>query len=307
MFRSFSIQRILLISVFLFWFSSCKKEDESLPADEIRTNCRQGVSPVKKVLFIGIDGCRTDAFLSAHSPGIDSVLVHAYFNGYCDRGPNTVSAPGWSTLLHGVFPAKHGVTSNDFPPTNYAQWPDIFPYLRQWNAALSLATVSHWDNFLRITTEEDYALPVNTDAEVRDQAIYLLNECTPDMLLLHFDDVDAAGHDDGFSPSVGSYMQAIRQTGIYIADIMQVVEAREQQYGEEWLVWIVTDHGGTGTGHGNQDNIPETRYVFLAGRLPGKPHTLLPSATNADVLPTTMHYFGADSLIPSGTDGIVLF
>lgn len=301
------MNRYLVLALLLLTFvSSCKKEEE-LPADEVRTNCRQGISPVKKVLFIGIDGCRTDALLAANSPGIDSLLANAYYNGYCDRGPYTVSGPGWSTLLHGVFPAKHGVTSNDFPPTNYAQWPDMFSYLRQWNAGLSLATVSHWDNFLRISSEEDYALPVNSDAAVRDQAIYLLNECTPDMLLLHFDDIDAAGHDDGFSPAVPSYMNAIRQTGIYIADIMQAVTTREQQYGEEWLVWLVTDHGGRGKGHGGQDDLPETRYVFLVGRLPGKLYTVLPSATNADVLPTSLHYLGADSVIPSGTDGVVLF
>ena len=287
--------------------SSCKKEDEPLPADEIRSNCVTGVSPQKKVLLIGIDGCRTDALLAAHSAALDSLMAHAWFNGYCDRGPFTVSGPGWSTILHGVFPDKHGVTSNDFPPTRYDEWPDMFHYLRLWNPNLSLATVSHWDNFLRISSQEDYALPVSSDAEVRDQALYLLNNCTPDVLLLHFDDVDAAGHDDGFSPNVPAYMQAIRQTGEYVNDIMQAVQAREQQYGEEWLVWVVTDHGGNGTGHGGQDNLPETRYVFLMGRLPGMPYTSLPSASNADVLPTTMHYLQADSLIPAGTDGQILF
>ena len=34
--------------------------------EEVKTDCKPGTNPVKKVLFIGYDGCRTDAMLAAN-------------------------------------------------------------------------------------------------------------------------------------------------------------------------------------------------------------------------------------------------
>ncbi len=277
--------------VFIFFtaliFSGCQKDD--LIPGEVRTNCVNGISK-QKVLFIGLDGCRTDALLQADAPAFTSLMEHAYVNLHCDRGPYTESAPGWSTLLHGVYPAKHGVTTNDVPDLNYGKYHDLFYYMRQFNSGFSLAEVSHWDYFLRITTNEDFALNVSSDEQVKNKALYLLSECVPDVLLLHFDDIDEAGHSGGFSPANPSYINAIRQTGLYVFKLMQVVEAREQAFGEEWMVIIVTDHGGNGTEHANQDDVDATRYVFEIIRLPGLSRHDVEVARNVDIMPTILKY-----------------
>lgn len=297
----FSFLVITLVSL-----SQCKKE-ERLNPDEIKNNCRNETSLVRKVLFIGIDGCRTDAFLVAKSATFDSLMAHAYVNFNCDRGPCTVSAPGWSTLLHGVFPSKHGVTSNDLSNLNYGMYHDLFYYMRQANPDFSLATVSHWDNFLRLTTNEDYAQNVATDGEVKDKALYLLESCVPDVLLLHFDEVDDAGHQSGFSPGNAEYINAIRKVEGYTSEIMQSIQMREQTYGEEWMVVIVTDHGGEGTSHGGQDHLDVTRYVFEIVRLPGASRTDIPIATNVDIMPTILKYMNVSVEPAWSLDGSSLF
>lgn len=294
------------LSSSLLFHSACKKEEELNP-DEIKSNCRNGVSLVHKVLFIGIDGCRTDALLAAKSSAFDSLMAHAYVNLHCDRGPYTVSAPGWSTLLHGVFPAKHGVTSNDLCHLNYGMYHDLFYYMRQANPDFSLAEVSHWDNFLRLTTNEDYAQNVATDAEVKDKALYLLQSCVPDVLLLHFDDIDHTGHQSGFSPDNSDYINSIVQTGYYTAEIMQRIQSRELIYGEEWMVIVVTDHGGSGTSHGGQDDVDVTRYVFEIVRLPGIIRTDIPTAANVDIMPTILKYMNVLVEPSWALDGSPLF
>lgn len=298
---AFSILVITIVAL-----SNCNKED-GLSPDEIRDNCRTGVSSVRKVLFIGIDGCRSDAFLAAKSAPFDSLLAHAYVNFHCDRGPYTVSAPGWSTLLHGVFPAKHGVTSNDLSDLDYGMYQDLFFYLRQANPDYNLATVTAWDNFLRMTTNEDYAQYVDSDSEVKNQALYLLQSCVPDVLLLHFDDVDYVVHQSGFSPGNPAYINAIQRVEGYISEIMDAIESREQTYGEEWMVVIVTDHGGEGTSHGGQDDVEVTRYVFEVVRIPGATRTDIPVAANVDIMPTILKYMDVAVAPAWSLDGSSLY
>lgn len=290
----------------LLAIGSCKKEDTGL-GNEIKTNCVNGISTTRKVLFIGVDGCRTDALLQAASPAFDSLMAHGYVNLHCDRGPYTVSCPGWSTLLYGVFPAKHGVTSNDIEGHSFGAYHDLFYYMRQSNPSYSLSVVSHWDNFLRLTTSEDYAVAVATDEEVKNKALYLLNSCVPDVLVLHFDDVDDAGHTYGFSPADTNYIGAIEQTGRYVTDIMNAVATREQTYNEEWMVVVVTDHGGSGTSHGDQDNLEETRYVFEIIRLPGLNRVEVTTASNTDIMPSMLKYMGIPIQPSWNLDGAPLF
>jgi predicted AlkP superfamily pyrophosphatase or phosphodiesterase len=80
------------------------------------------------VIFIGWDGVRSDALQLANTPNLDSLIGHSIHSFHVDRGPHTVSTPGWSTILHGVWPEKHGLTENSFRKNRYETYPDIFIY-----------------------------------------------------------------------------------------------------------------------------------------------------------------------------------
>jgi predicted AlkP superfamily pyrophosphatase or phosphodiesterase len=256
---------LFIISSFL----TCSCGDKFQPKKEIRTDCVIGSEPVRKVLIVGWDGVRTDALFAAHTPCIDSLLNHSYYNWSTDRGEYTVSVPGWSTILHGVWPSKHGLTDNTFSSNNYESYTDIFTLAKQLKPNLSVATLSNWDDFLRITENENYAQRFDSDRDLKDDAVKLLNSCTPDIMVLHFDNPDAFGHDSGFSPINQEYLNAISISDAYLSEIMMTIEQRESFYNEEWLIVISTDHGGEGTGHGNQYDLPQTRFVWSILRKPG--------------------------------------
>ena len=104
-------------TVLFFWgviiiASGCV--DKFKPKKEIRTECPEGVEAQKKLLFIGWDGVRSDALIAANTPNLDSLFGQAIYSFNVDRGPYTVSTPGWSSILHGVWPSKHGLTENSF-------------------------------------------------------------------------------------------------------------------------------------------------------------------------------------------------
>jgi predicted AlkP superfamily pyrophosphatase or phosphodiesterase len=295
---------LFIISSFL----TCSCGDKFQPKKEIRTDCFIGSEPVRKVLFVGWDGVRTDALFAAHTPCIDSLLNHSYYNWSTDRGEYTVSVPGWSTILHGVWPSKHGLTDNTFSSNNYESYTDIFTLAKQLKPNLSVATLSNWDDFLRITENENYAQRFDSDRDLKDDAVKLLNSCTPDIMVLHFDNPDAFGHDSGFSPINQEYLNAISISDAYLSEIMMTIEQRESFYNEEWLIVISTDHGGEGTGHGNQYDLPQTRFVWSILRKPGMNGPIeIPMVNSVDLLPTMLNWLNIPLQSNWNLDGVILF
>ena len=72
------------ILILLCFFSSCA--DRFNPRKEIITTCKPGTEAVRKVLFIGLDGVRTDALQLADTPAIDSLIQHSFVSWNTDRG-----------------------------------------------------------------------------------------------------------------------------------------------------------------------------------------------------------------------------
>ncbi len=294
------------IAVLVFSIAACA--DHFNARKEIFTHCVPGTEPIRKVLFIGIDGLRTDALQTANTPGMDSLVQHAYVCWNTDRGPYTVSVPGWSSILHGVWPAKHGLTENSFRKSKYKDFPDLFTLAKQFKPTLSVATLSHRDDFLKITSNEDFAQRYTSDKALYYAAIDKLTGCCPDMMTLHFDDTDHSGHSYGFSPSVPEYITAIEQTDIYVQGLMDAIHYKEITYGEEWMVVLTTDHGGEGTGHGGQDELQQTRKVWSIVRIPTLNSPVQqPQANSVDLLPTMLSWMGIATENIAGLDGIKIF
>jgi predicted AlkP superfamily pyrophosphatase or phosphodiesterase len=179
------------------------------------------------VLFIGLDGVRSDALQLADTPAMDSLIQHSFVSWNTDRGPYTVSVPGWSSILHGVWPEKHGLTENSFKKNQYDNYPDLFKRAKCIKPDLSLATLSHWDDFLKITSSEDFAQRYETDLSLFNASKDKLMSCCPDIMLLHFDDPDHAGHTYGFSPNCTEYIKAIETMDEYILGLMEIINSRE--------------------------------------------------------------------------------
>ena len=90
-----------------------------------------------------------------------------------------------------------------------------------------------------------------------------LEGCNMDVVFVHFDDVDHAGHARGFHPDIPQYIAAIEGVDAYLTPILNAVYEREANNNEDWLIIVSTDHGGIITGaHGLQDYNTEVTRVF---------------------------------------------
>src|SRR5262249_39583094 len=104
----------------------------------------------KKVLFIGIDGTRFDAIERARTPNLDGLMQEGIYSPTClilgDRYKknDTVSGPGWSSILTGVWADKHGVQNNGFAGSNYAEFPHFFARLKESRPQARTVSLVTW-------------------------------------------------------------------------------------------------------------------------------------------------------------------
>jgi len=92
---------------------------------------------VQKVLLIGIDGVRPDALKLAHTPYLDGLIRNGAFAydtqilGERYLLNDTVSAPGWASILTGVWADKHGVHHSTFRGANLGRYPTFLERLKR--------------------------------------------------------------------------------------------------------------------------------------------------------------------------------
>jgi predicted AlkP superfamily pyrophosphatase or phosphodiesterase len=193
---------------------------------------------------------------------MDALIVSGKRYIGVERGPHTVSAPGWTAILTGVWSDKHGVTDNSYEGSNLGSYPDLFTRLRNtYSCARLCYSNSHPIVSTGLLSAADQGTVTNDDERALQEALRLLDQCKPDVLFVHLDDIDAAGHDSGFSPDNPDYIEHISDADRQVGMIVQAFEATYPEH--QRLIVLATDHGGEGKSHGGKDNNPNVTKVFL--------------------------------------------
>ena len=142
--------------------------------------------------------------------------------------------------------------------------------------------------------------------------------------------VDGVGHKYGFGLHIPEYVKAIEAVDTCIGDLLKKLENRKN---EDWLICLITDHGGTARTsmpfdmkigfdstpqyhkgvsqlplkgiHGM--NIPQHRNIFfcLAGANL-QAGEILPAPRQIDLVPTILHHLGCVNLEEFELDGQVV-
>ncbi|PSL44378.1 type I phosphodiesterase/nucleotide pyrophosphatase [Chitinophaga niastensis] len=219
-------------------------------------------APQRKVLLIGIDGCKANALKAATAPNIQALLPHAVYSYDALTQPPTWSGPGWSSMLTGVWGNKHGVSDNSFSGSNFSQYPMIFKYIKATRPSLRTISIVSWPPINdKIVNNADVTITANdNDQAVKDSAVAHLASDNPDVMFVDFNGVDDAGHKFGFDTSVPQYLQAITKIDDYVGSIIQALGKRNNIDKEDWLIILSTDHGGNMAGHGG--NSYEEQNIF---------------------------------------------
>ncbi|MCP4438486.1 MAG: DUF4983 domain-containing protein [Aureispira sp.] len=220
----------------------------------------------KKLLLIGIDGCRGDALIVANTPNLDSLMSTGLYTTHARTITPTYSASGWSSMLTGVWNTKHRVINNLFIPNDVEHYPHFFNYIEEHNTALNTVSISQWAPInSKIIDKVDYKVSPKSGAAVAEEAIQQLQKDDLDAMFLHFDDVDHAGHISGFSPYNSRYIYKIEKVDSLIGRVLKQLRDRPNLNQEDWLVMVSTDHGGINISHGGPTTIERTTFLILNG------------------------------------------
>ncbi|MCO8125513.1 alkaline phosphatase family protein [Stieleria sp. TO1_6] len=268
--------------------------------------------PTKHVLVIGIDGTRADALNAADTPHLDALIKrgrlweNTQILGDRPTENDTVSGPGWSSFLTGVWADKHGVQDNRFAGNQLDQFPHFFSYIRQRYPAARLGSFVDWAPIQQYIVRDadvdvcfeshgagEYA---KSDKKLADAAAAFLRQPESDVAMVYFGAADETGHANGFHPSIKAYTDSIATIDQRVGEVVAAMLSRENYESEDWLVIVSTDHGGRGTGHGGGHEVPEIRQTWMivsGSAVVVKPNDIEPTYV-VDVATTALKHLGID-------------
>ncbi|WP_300665348.1 alkaline phosphatase family protein [Fluviicola sp.] len=280
----------------------------------------QDADDTYKLLFIGVDGVRSDALqqqiTNGNAPNIKSIF-DAGMSTYDSWNMGTTSSgPSWSNMLTGVWQAKHGVSNNNYTGSNYNTFPYFPTRVKECRPDLKAVQITSWapmsDNVYNDGWNNKIIVP--TDDAATQVAINQLQDPQLDLLFFYLNDCDAAGHGNGFNPTVAPYMNAIAYADSQIGQVLTALQARPNYSTEKWLILVCTDHGGSGTSHGGNSN--DERHIWwgasgyqiphlvITGSDPGSftfgtppnPAVIQQTPVQTDIAVTALNYLIRDTL-----------
>jgi arylsulfatase A-like enzyme len=184
------------------------------------------------------------------------------------------------SMITASGPEQHGITSNGYlkrmqeiEPACRDQaggFPNIFGALRAQQPSSRIAIFHDWPGFSKLIEPgvpdaiEHHAGPERT----AQAAIAYWKQYRPELLFIHLDNVDHAGHRSGWSSR--AYRQAVAVADRQIGAILDML--REAGALDSTFVLVISDHGGKGHNHG-KNSLAEIRIPWILagpGVAPGK-------------------------------------
>lgn len=271
----------------------------------------------RRVLLVGIDGLRGDALEKAPPPrlkrlmrnGVVTFRAHAGGTlGGPDQQP-TISGPGWATILTGKYLPDHGVSGNGTAPHDgpngyqVKKAPHFATLIRSRHPDASIVSISSWgwiEDYFIATQYDQFAFHDKGEGKEyaeRDQSVFVkargvLEKSDPDVVFVHFDQVDGAGHAGGFTMDNPGYARALEEVDTLVGGLIDTIESRPSYAAENWLVLVVSDHGGTGRSHGGQSQDERLVPIIAHGKSLARGRTIDRDLGLNCVVPTLLEFLG---------------
>ena len=256
-----------------------------------------------KVLLIGVDGLRAEVLEESPgkpaTPAIDSLIADGCFTLDASASAFTVSGPGWSTVLCGVWPDKHRSVDNRFLITDYERFPSLFTLAKRARPDIRTAYFGNWGPIgERILAKDPIDVRVSL-ANTKDDAPHtdacverIRSDAELDLAFFYLGEVDEVGHASGFHRDSAAYLAAIEAADARIGRVLDAIRQRPAFGREDWLVILTTDHGGTiDLNHGR--DIAEHRVIpFIVSGDRAARGTIRRTVNQTDAVATAFTHLG---------------
>lgn len=261
-----------------------------------------GTSLTKKVVIVLIDALRYDTSVNLNVMPFLNSLRNQSASAKMHSQPPSYSEPGYTTLLTGAWPEI-----NDGPAVNldYADIPtftqdNIFSAAHRLGLRTAISGYNWFEKLVPQTAVDASFYTAGEDAAA-DQAVVhaalSMLSGNYQLVLIHLDQVDYAGHHQG-GPLDPRWNAAAKRADALLQQIVSAMDLKQD------TVIVVSDHGQINKGgHGGPEPIVllEPFVMVGAGVRPG---LLYPDIQQIDVAPTVAALLGAN--FPASAEGKVL-
>ncbi|MCQ2481108.1 MAG: alkaline phosphatase family protein [Clostridia bacterium] len=229
----------------------------------------------KKAIVIGYDGCRADNLKMSKefdASGINTLIADGgqAVLSYCGGVPypainkqDTSTAPGWCSILTGVWADVHGVKKNHVPKSNDTLTllttlvedgtVDSSAFYVSWNGHFSQDNSTYINEKKYIEEKQlnaSFVKADNDDGTIANIVADVSKENCSDFIFSILEYCDHEGHSTGFSQGNKKLAAAYKDAEKASDSIISAIKSRPTYDTEDWLIIITTDHGGYNTWHG---------------------------------------------------------
>jgi hypothetical protein len=255
-------------------------------------------------LMVMVDGLRADAVQSGEMPNLEMLRAGRWQKGYktawslmgqITPGSLPSSAPNHVSIATGYTPPTHGLKENSQLESGvFSVRPTWLKRVVDAKAGTKALFAYTWAPDANIAPSEGVVFLGGTDAGNSAAVSARLRAAdAPDATMLFLDDVDHAGHAGNYYPYTTGYRAAVAAADANIGLCLDAIASRPTFAEEDWLVCVVSDHGGYGKYHGQIRNGSQADTVPIVicgtdvapGRIPGV-------AYNFDVTASVLAHFG---------------
>ncbi len=246
----------------------------------------------KHLIIAGIDGmgifCK-----NTPTPRMDEIFKNsAYTYSALSLFP-TISAQNWGAMLIGTEPEVHGLTNGKVSQFEYKneQFPSIFTSVRRAYPDSVLCSISNWEPINTGIIEHNIGVEFDTadnGASTTDKVVECIRTKKPDLLFIHIDDPDEAGHHFGYGTQ--GHLDCISNVDSMVGRIYDACV--ESGIIDDTLFLVITDHGGFRHGHGGYTDTEKYIYFALKGKTVAKNSNFF--ATTKDVNAIVRYAFGLE-------------
>jgi hypothetical protein len=261
-----------------------------------------GEASTHRVVIVLIDALRYDTSMRADFMPTLAQLREQGASAKMHSQPPSFSEPGYSTILTGAWPWV-----NDGPVFNldYADIPtftqdNLFSAAHRSGVTTAISGYYWFEKLVpQADVDQSFYTPGEdraADAEVLAAALPWLQDDSAQLVLIHIDQVDYAGHHEGGASSI-AWNEAANRADTQLAEIVATLDLSKD------TIVVLSDHGQIDAGgHGGQDPIVLQEPFVIAGA--GVKHGQYGDMNMVDVAPTLSALLGLN--LPASAQGEVL-
>jgi predicted AlkP superfamily pyrophosphatase or phosphodiesterase len=245
------------------------------------------------VLLFSIDGLRPDALDHAATPTLDRLKKQGAWTGRARSVMPSVTLPCHQSMLRGVPPERHGITSNRFQPLARPV-PSLIDAAH--DAGKRIGFFYNWEQL------RDLAEPGNVDVayfrrdayspegdqRIAAAAVACLSSEPIDFAFVYLGWTDECAHKAGWMSD--EYFRAIENADACVGQVLEAVPDRDS-----CAVLVQSDHGGHDRSHGTDRDEDMLIPWILSGAGVRRGVELKETVRIFDTCPTLAYLLGVPS------------